>query len=305
MAGLDLTVSCKRKEDRDTVKKHLGKEATALERKGVETELGNYNRTIENTKQLEIELYRGSRDLAKELQELRRLELQKQELDHKRQLELNKQHLKEQENQRQARLHELEQLQKLALMQQEQIRLAEQKKLEQTRKAELEIMKLKKPADNYITADSRYKLFDVAREHKEFFTKQTTGDYEYWASRNGDVEVHKTHVNINQTSDENIKLALDVAVSQFGDKLKINGSAEFIKATIELIANDERYAKISLDDPEQQESLASKRLDIEIENAVDLDLEDMLDLEITDERNLELGGVDDEVEEELDRGWSM
>jgi hypothetical protein len=45
MAGLDLAVSCERKEDRDTVRKHLGKEAVALERQGVETDLGNHNQT--------------------------------------------------------------------------------------------------------------------------------------------------------------------------------------------------------------------------------------------------------------------
>lgn len=259
MAGLDLVVSCERKEDRETVKKHLGKEAVALERQGIETELGNHNRTIDNVVQLERQIYSDGNNLARERAELERLELQKQ---------------------------------------------AELKAKEQE-----EITRLKVPADNFITASSRYKLFDIAREHKEFFTKQTIGDYEYWTSRNGDIDVHKTHININKQSDENIKLALDVAVSQFGNKLNINGNDDFIKAMIDIIASDERYAKISLDKPEHQEMLESKRLDIEIEKAVDLDLDNIPDLDLTNVPDLDLDAPKQqkkhEIEHEIDRGWGM
>lgn len=74
MAGLDLTVSCDKKQDRDTVKKHLGKEATALERKGTETELGNYNRTIDDVMQLERQLQTNRKYLAEDKAELKQLE---------------------------------------------------------------------------------------------------------------------------------------------------------------------------------------------------------------------------------------
>ncbi len=302
MAGLDLAVSCARKEDRETVKKHLGKEAVALERQGVETELGNHNRTIDNVVQLERQIYSDGNNLAKERSELERLELQKQDIE--RQQRIDEQLKQQLELVRQQELMRLERLQ------QEQEKLAEDKKQAELKtKEQEEIARLKVPADNFITAQHRYKLFDIAREHKEFFTKQTVGDYEYWTSRNGDIDVHKTHININKQSAESIKLALDVAVSQFGDKLNIKGNDDFIKATIEIIANDERYAKISLEKPEHQEMLDSKRLDIEIEKAVDLDLDNIPDLDISNAPDLNLDEPKQqkkqELEHKMDRGWGM
>lgn len=301
MAGLDLAVSCERKEDRETVKKHLGKEAVALERKGIETELGNHNRTIDNVLQLERQIYSDGNNLAKERADLERLELQKQDIERQQRID---EQLKQQELTRQQELMRLE------LLQQEQARQAEEKKQAELKaKEQEEIARLKEPSDNFITSQTRYKLFDIAREHKEFFTKQTVGNYEYWTSRHGDIDVHKTHININKQSNESIKLALDVAVSQFGDKLNINGNDDFIKATIEIIANDDRYAKISLSNPEHQEMLDSKRLDIEIEKAVDLDLDSIPDLDLTNVPDLDLDEPKQqkkqEIEHEIDRGWGM
>ncbi len=304
IAGFDLAVSCERKEDRETVKKHLGKEAVALERQGIETELGNHNRTIDNVVQLERQIYSDGNNLARERAELERLELQKQDIERQQRID--------EQIKQQLELAIQQELMRLELLRQEQAKQAEEKKqLELKAKEQEEITRLKVPADNFITAQHRHKLFDIAREHKEFFTKQTTGDYEYWTSRNGDIDVHKTHVNINKQSDESIKLALDVAVSQFGDKLNINGNDDFIKATIEIIANDERYAKISLDKPEHQEMLDSKRLDIEIEKAVDLDLDNIPDLDISNAPDLNLNEPKQQKKQELnhdhrrDRGWGM
>lgn len=293
MAGLELAVSCERKEGRELVKKHLGKEAVALERQGVETELGNHNRTIDDVVQLERLVYSDCNNLAKERAELERLELQKQEIE-RRQEEQFKQQM---ELDRQLELRQLAQLQQEQLKQAKEKRLAELKAKQQE-----EVERLKIPTDNFITAKTRYKLFDIAREHKEFFTKQTVGDYEYWTSRHGDIDVHKTHININKQSDESIKLALDVAVSQFGDKLELKGNDEFIKAVVGIIANDERYAGISLSNPEHQEMLESKRLDIEIEKAVDLDLDSIPDLDLSNAPDLNL---DEPKQHKMDRGWGM
>lgn len=299
LAGLNLEVSCKKKINRNTVKKHLGKEAVALERQGVKTDLGTYNRTIDDVVQLEWQVDVKGFTLEYEIGALERLELQKQAIERQRQDEINRQ--KEQEIQlnlqrQQQELDRQQELIRLRLLKQKQAKIAEDKRLAELKaKEQEEIARLEVPADNFITASSRYSLFDIAREHKEFFTKQTVGDYEYWTSRHGDIDVHKTHININKQSDESIKLALDVAVTQFGDNLDINGSDDFIQATIDIIANDERYADITLDNPEHQEMLDSKRLDIEIENAVDLDLTDAPDLELDEP----------EVERYVDRGWSM
>lgn len=302
MAGLDLAVSCERKEDRETVKKHLGKEAVALERQGVETELGNHNRTIDNVLQLERQIYSDGNNLARERAELERLERQKQDIERQQRID---EQLKQQ-----LELARQQELMRIELLRQEQAKQAEEKKQTELKAKEQEdIARLKEPSDNFITSQTRYKLFDIAREHKEFFTKQTVGDYEYWTSRHGDIDVHKTHININKQSDENIKLALDVAVSQFGEKLNINGNNDFIKSTIDIIANDERYAKISLSNPEHQEMLDSKRLDIEIEKAVDLDLDNIPDLDISNAPDLNLDEPKQqekqELEHKMDRGWGM
>jgi hypothetical protein len=297
MAGLDLAVSCERKEDRETVKKHLGKEAVALERQGIETELGNYNRTIDNVVQLERQIYSDGSTLANEHAELKRLELQK--LDIERQQRIDEQLKNQLELARQSELIRLERLQ------QEQAKQAEEKKKAGLKaKEQEEIARLKVPADNCITAQRRYKLFDIAREHKEFFTQQTTGEYKYWTSRNGDIDVHRTHINVNKPSDESIKLALDIAVSQFGDKLSIYGNDDFIKATIDIIANTQRYAKISLDKPELQEMLDSKRLDIEIAKAVDLNLDNIPDLDISNAPDLNLDRQKPQKKQELEHGHS-
>lgn len=297
MAGLDLTVSCERKEDRETVKKHLGKEAVALERQGIETDLGNHNRTIDNVLQLERQIYSDGNTLANEHAELRRLELQKQDIE--RQQRIDEQLKNQLELARQLELMRLERLQQERAQQVE-----EKKKAELKAKEQEEIARLKTPAGNFITAQHRYKLFDIAREHKEFFTQQTNGDYKYWTSRNGDIDVHSTHINVNKPSDESIKLALDVAVSQFGNKLTINGNDNFIKATIEVIASNQRYANISLDKPELQEMLDSKRLDIEIEKAVDLDLDNIPDLDISNAPGLNLDRQKQQKKQEPDYGHS-
>ena len=310
MAGLDLAVSCERKEDRETVKKHLGKEMVALERQGIETELGNHNRTIDAVIQLDRQIYSDGNRLAEERAELEKLEIQQKEIEQQR--------LQTEQLKRQQEFARQQELVRLQLLSQEQARLAEEKKqaelkAKQDQKQQEEIARLKEPAECYITASSRYKLFDIAREHKEFFTKQTVGDYEYWTSRHGDVEVHKTHINVNNVSDENIKLALDMAVSQFGNKLNLNGSDDFIKATIEVLANDPKYANISLSNPEHQEMLDSRRLDIEIDNAVDLDLNSIPDLDLSNVPDLDLDEPKHQkkqerapaVEKEQSRDWGM
>jgi len=104
--------------------------------------------------------------------------------------------------------------------------------------------------------------------------------------RDGTVEVHDKHINVNITRDESINLALDVAVSKFGNQLSINGTEEFISEVINQLAINPKYAEVSLSNPEHQERLDSRRLDIEIENAVDLDL-DGVEIDLDDAPNID------------------
>jgi hypothetical protein len=283
MTGLDLSVSCERKEDRDSVRKHLGKEAVALERRGIETELGSYNRTIDNVLELSSQIYTDGAELAKQRAELEKLGRLQQEIDKQKQLE------EQLSQQRELARHQ--ELIRADLLRKEQEKRAEnEKKAALKAQEDQEIERLKVPAENNISVSGGipYKLFDIAREHGEFFTKQVKGDYEYWTSRDGAVEVHASHVNVRKSSNASIELALDVAVSKFGNTLKVNGSDEFINDVITQLATNSKYAEISLDDPEHQEQLESKRLDIEIENAVDLDLDSIPDLDISNAPDLDL-----------------
>ena len=283
MAGLDLAVSCERKEDRETVKKHLGKEAVALERQGVETELGNHNRTIDNVLELSSQVYTDGAELAKQRAELENLERLQQEIDKQKQLE--------EQLSRQRELARHQELIRADLLRKEQEKRAEnEKKAALKAQEDQEIERLKVPAENNLSVSGGipYKLFDIAREHGEFFTKQAKGDYEYWTSRDGAVEVHASHVNVHKSSATSIELALDVAVSKFGCQLSLNGSDEFIEDVITQLATNPKYAEISLDNREHQEQLESKRLDIEIENAVDLELASITDIDISNAPDLDI-----------------
>lgn len=288
MAGLDLAVSCERKEDRDTVKKHLGKEAVALERQGLKTELGNYNRTIDNVLELDRQIYNDGSNLARERAELAKLERRQ---ERERQQRMDEQLKELQLTAQREMAQRIEKLQLSIQRNLQELELRKDPKYAREAKEKQEIERLKTPAENNLSFDDSsytpYKLFDIAREHQEFFTKQTVGNYEYWSSRDGAVEVHDKHINVNITRDETINLALDVAVSKFGSQLSLNGTDEFIDEVINQLAINQKYAEVSLNNPEHQEKLDSKRLDIEIENAVDLDF-NSIDIDLDDVPNIDI-----------------
>lgn len=132
MAGLDLTVSCDKKQDRDTVKKHLGKEATALERKGTETELGNYNRTIDDVMQLEQQLKNNRKYLAEDKAELKQLE------DDLMLIELNKLIAEKQKEQQLNQQRESAKEQELAMLERLTIE-QKQQEIEDSKQLDIEI----------------------------------------------------------------------------------------------------------------------------------------------------------------------
>lgn len=104
--------------------------------------------------------------------------------------------------------------------------------------------------------------FTIPAHAEKFFTEKKISRQKYWTSMDNGLEVHKKYININKTTNENIKLALDIATMKL-TKIHLDGEYDFIKATIDIIANDERYANISLSIPEYQKMLESKRLEIE------------------------------------------
>ena len=163
MAGLDLSVSCERKEDRYTVKKHLGKEAVALERQGVKTELGNYNRTIDNVLELDRQIYNDGNNLARERAELAKLE-QRQERERQQRLD---EQLKELQLTAQREMAQrIENLQRAIQRNLQELELRKDPKYAQEAKEKQELERIKTPTKNNISLgnDSSYtpyKLFDI------------------------------------------------------------------------------------------------------------------------------------------------
>ncbi len=204
MAGLDLTVSCERKEDRETVKKHLGKNAVALERKGIETELGNHNRTIDDYESMNIQVKKKKKELNKNKLDLQILEISKnQQLERERELHL-------------ASIEE-----------------------------EDEIIKQKQKNRIYIIQFNH--LFDVARHHKVFFQRKVENGWCY-ETKDQAVSVYRDCVNVNILTQRNIEIALDAAIVQFGENLKISGDKNFKKMVSEIIEKNEKYKNLKFDD---------------------------------------------------------
>ncbi len=204
MAGLDLTVSCERKENRETVKKHLGKNAVALERKGIETELGNHNRTIEEYENMNIEVKKKRKELNKNKLDLQVLEISKnQQLERERELHL-------------ASIEE-----------------------------EDEIIKQKQKNRIYVIHYNH--LFDVARHHKVFFQRKFEGGCCY-ETKDQAITVYRDCVNVNVLTQRNIEIALDAAIVQFGENLKISGDENFKKMVAEIIEKNEKYKNVKFED---------------------------------------------------------
>lgn len=214
MAGFDCQVSHERKEDRDTVRKHLGKEAVALERKGKPTNIGNHNRIVDNFIMASKEHDKAKSQLEQEKLKLKRLEEDEQ------------------------------------------------------------IARLKVARGNSIAyAKDSVNTNNRIGQYQTLLTSKTIGDYQYWVSKNNQLEVHKTHINVDYRSTKNIKLALDLMIAKDTSNctLKLNGDYTFILEVIEVIAQNPKYAQIKLEDPRQQEILDNERLEQEYEQSQAVD----------------------------------
>lgn len=204
-AGLDLSVNCERKEDRETVKKHMGKNAVALEKKGVKTEIANHNRTIDNYENVTIEVKKKRKELNKN-----KLDLQILEIDKNKQLE----------RERELNLVSIED---------------EEAEIQQKQKNRI-----------YIVQVQFNHLFDVARHHKVFFARKFENGCCY-ETKDQTITVYRDCINVNVLTQRNIEIALDAAIVQFGENLKISGDENFKKMVAEIIQKDEKYKNIKFD----------------------------------------------------------
>lgn len=230
--GFDIEVSCDKKEDRQQVKKHLGKNANALEKKGIKTDKGNYNRQIDTVIELKEQIYNDGDKLAKLNSEIEELENK-----HIQQItpviqtaktippEIKKQHPTE-----------------ISLNTQDFTY-----SLQQTTSPKVTDVKLETKEDNELKKQSYIdtgKIFDIARLHNDFFSKTIDG----WENKNKNVCVKPDKVNIKSTfNTSDIQLAIDVAQSKY-EVLNINGSESFQNSVYKELAINPKYADIKVAD---------------------------------------------------------
>ena len=248
IAGITKSVSCEKQENRDLVKVHLGKEATALERKGIKTELGEHNRTIDAPMYLQEQIFADEKKLQLEKFDLSKLQIQQGELishsaDFTRELEKNYQSVASEG------LKENDSLVLTAIQQK-----------------------------NNLTSNSINEEFHPIRKYGfEFRSYFESEGYSYYRNADNSIEVHDRNVVISGRSEDTINRGIDVAVAKFGNTLAINGDDTFVRSIIETIAKDQKYDGVKLGNEEHNLQLETERL---IQRAEILDPDKMLQEEM-------------------------
>jgi hypothetical protein len=213
LAGIAKYVSCEKQENRDLVKVHLGKEATALERKGIKTELGEHNRTIDAPVYLQAQIFAEEQRLLTEKSELSKLQAKQNE--------------------------EYNQSNDLIFYQNANKRT---------------------PSENSISSSNINEQFSLIREYGfEFNLNIDSPDHSYYINVDKLIKVYDKHMDFLQSSNDDIRLGVDVAFLKFGDVFEINGNESFVRSVIETLAKDEKYNNVKLANHEYNQELEIER----------------------------------------------
>ena len=240
--GFDIAVSCDKKENRELVKKHLGKDANALEKKGIKTEKGDYNRQIDSVIELKTQIYNDGDKLAKLNAEIEELEnnqvtrlsnqTESKSVVHNRP-PLKPIITKESENKKSIEIKSSSEHKAYSFQRELTPKTAE------TRPEIKTGNELKK--QSYIDTG---KLFDIARQHNDFFNKTVEG----WKNKNQTICVNDNKVNVQHSfSNKDIALAIDVAQAKY-ETLSINGTESFQNAVYKELAINPKYQNIKVSD---------------------------------------------------------
>ncbi|RTL12118.1 MAG: hypothetical protein EKK54_05545 [Neisseriaceae bacterium] len=228
LAGVDQEVCCSKKLDRQTVKKHLGREATQLERQGIQTNNGDHNRQID---QYYRELFNLNFSKKYWQKKAKKLEKEKNEIEK----ELKKE-IKINETKRQS---------------------PDPINNEKTKKRKY----IKKHACIYST--DLIVLFDFAREYGQYFTRyyDHINKTPIWITKDKKIKYSKKEIQImDPDSRPSIELAIELAQRQFGNQLNLVGNDGFIDQAIDIIANNEKYKNVELKNQDHQKKLETKKL---------------------------------------------
>lgn len=106
-------------------------------------------------------------------------------------------------------------------------------------------------------------LFSIALEYGDFLKRTTNGEEKYYQSKNGNVKVYDSHINVENSNERDIKFTLDIAIHQFGNYLKINGDERFLNDVIKTITENEKYKNIVLADPVLNKRLIEARISLQ------------------------------------------
>lgn len=247
--GFDIILDCDKKEDRELVKRHLGKNANALEKKGIKTEKGNHNREIDEIIQLKTQIYNDGDKLAKLNAEIEELENKQAQLLAQQEKPAES---KEVVNNRPSLIQPLE---NPIIKEPEKEKPTETKSstespaysLQQVAPPKVAEKKPETKADNELKKQSYIdtgKLFDIARQHNDFFNKTVEG----WKNKNQTICVNDNKVNVQPSfSNKDISLAIDVAQAKY-ETLSIKGTDSFQNAVYKELAINPKYQNIKVSD---------------------------------------------------------
>lgn len=254
-AEINLSVSCEKKADRQLVKKHLGKNTTALEKKGIKTEKGDYNRQIDSVINLKTQIYNDGDQLAKLNAEIEKQEKEQpittipkitQQIPNEtkpitparrtppklqlKETARNPEIIPESSTENQPISERIPPLLRQPAPQQTAADIKPEVKTDNELKRQ-----------TYIDTG---KLFDIAKLHNDFFNKTTEG----WKNKNQHVCVQDNKVSVESTfNNKDIQLAIDVAQTKY-ERLSINGSANFKNAVYKELALNPKYHDTNVSD---------------------------------------------------------
>ena len=103
----------------------------------------------------------------------------------------------------------------------------------------------------------------LAEKHETLFRKvmieSPDGNSHYWINQDESVKIITDRVSVQKLSIDSVQLALDAAIHSFGNELKISGSDEFKNTILHVIANNNEYSNIQLNNEELQSKLNELR----------------------------------------------
>lgn len=149
-------------------------------------------------------------------------------------------------------------------------------------------------------------LFNIALDYGDFLKWQNDATGKYYESKDGNVKVYETQVNVENTNTRDVQFALDIAVQQFGNYLTLTGDEKFIDEMIKTIASDSKYENVSLSNSELNQRLFDARIDNLQHNDTDNDIDTFIQSAKNEEQALDQkNGISPETQQNLPENQNL